>query len=165
MGFNVVANRPHAALVIARGELGCSGSAVGGPGAAKLRATYPPDRSREHRGRTRGGIGRLSKGCQGSRSHPGHRLRGNQHIGGSDKNTRERGFIEQAQSTIEAPSDAAAEDSLPAGSQIGIFIPRSDDAERARGTSLRCSLAIWRGSPVMIYAPKVATGFSPGFQP
>jgi hypothetical protein len=111
-------------------------------------------------------IGRLRKGCQGSRSHPGHRLRGNQHIDGSDKNTRERGFIEQAQSTIEAPSrDAAAEDSLPAGSQIGIFIPRSDDAERARGTSLRCSLDIWRGSPVMIYTPKVATGFSPGFQP
>jgi hypothetical protein len=148
MGFNVVANRPHAAQVIARGELGCSGSAVGGQGAAKLRATYPPDRSRVHRGRTRGRIGRLSKGCQGSRSHPGHRLRGNQHIGGSDKNTRERGFIEQAQSTIEAPSrDAAAEDSLPAGSQIGLFIPRSDDAERARGTSCAAVWTFGEGHP------------------
>jgi hypothetical protein len=28
-----------------------------------------------------------------------------------------------------------------------------------------CSLDIWRGALWMIYAPKVATGLSPGFQP
>ena len=161
---NVVANRPHAAPVFARGELGGSGERCWRSRRREmLRATSPPDRGRVHRGRARGSDRTPEERLQGSRSHPGHRLRGNQHIDGSDKNTRERGFIEQAQSTIEAPSrDAAAEDSLPAGSQIGIFIPRSDDAERARGTSLRCSLDIWRGSPVMIYTPKVATGFSPG---
>jgi hypothetical protein len=39
------------------------------------------------------------------------------------------------------------------------------DRNCPRAKPLACSLDIWRGSLEMTYAPKGATGLSPGFQP
>lgn len=74
VGFNVVANRPHAAPVIARGEPGGSGSAVGGQRGAecceqRVLCVAVEGIVVKHQVR----IGRLSKGGQGSSAHPVHR--------------------------------------------------------------------------------------------
>jgi hypothetical protein len=45
------------------------------------------------------------------------------------------------------------------------FVPEGQaDRSQARSAWV-CSLDIWRGALEVIYAPKVATGLSPGFQP
>jgi hypothetical protein len=46
------------------------------------------------------------------------------------------------------------------------FMENLDEENRfCPGGTKACSLDIWRGALEVIYAPKVAAGLSPGFQP